>query len=39
MVGHVWPDGLGLLDQPNLLVEAWSTIGSSLELATQGKEM
>lgn len=39
MTGHVWPDGLGLLDQPNLLVEAWSTIGISLELAKKGKEL
>lgn len=29
MSGHVWPDGGALLDQPNLLIEAFETIGSA----------
>jgi hypothetical protein len=38
MAGFVWPDGGGLLDQPNLLVEAWSVIGVALERAKKGEE-
>jgi hypothetical protein len=38
MMGHVWPDGAGLLDQPNILVEAWSIIGNALHKAKEGKD-
>jgi hypothetical protein len=37
MQGHVWPDGRGLLDQPNLLVEAWSVIGDAIHKAKKGE--
>ena len=38
MMGFVWPNGGGLLDQPNLLVEAWSVIGDALHKAKEVKE-
>lgn len=38
MSGHVWPDGGGLLDQPNLLVEAWVVLSGALHKAREGKE-
>jgi len=31
MMGHVWPDGGALLDQPNVLVDAFAVIGGALE--------
>lgn len=37
MAGFVWPDGGGLLDQPNALVDAWSVIGDALAKAKDGK--
>ena len=36
MAGHVWPKG-ELLDQPNVLIEAWSVIGQALERAKKGE--
>ena len=33
MMGHVWPDGRALLDQPNALVTAFAVIGNALERA------
>jgi hypothetical protein len=30
MAGRVWPDGGGLLHQPNALVQAFAVIGNSL---------
>ncbi|WP_285199448.1 hypothetical protein, partial [Klebsiella pneumoniae] len=35
MAGHVWPDGGALLDQPNVLVEAFAAIGSALAAAKE----
>jgi hypothetical protein len=29
MAGHVWPDGGALLDQPNVLVDAFASIASA----------
>ncbi len=37
MAGHVWPDGGGLLDQPNVLIEAWNVLGRAMALAKDGK--
>jgi hypothetical protein len=39
MMGHDWPDGRGLLDQPNLLVEAWAVIGEAIERARKGEPL
>lgn len=30
MMGHVWPDGGALLDQPMVLIQAFAVIGNQL---------
>jgi hypothetical protein len=30
MNGHVWPDGRSLLDQPNILCQAFNVIGNAM---------
>ena len=29
MMGHVWPDGGALLDQPNVLIQAFNIVGNA----------
>jgi len=36
MAGHIWPKG-ELLDQPNLLIDAWGIIGVAIDRAKKGQ--
>lgn len=39
MMGHVWPDGGSLLDQPNVLIEAWAKMTLFMEKAKKGEPL
>lgn len=37
MAGHVWPDGGGLLDQPNVMLDAWTVLVVAMDRAKKGE--